>query len=99
MSGGIGRRKLPSCPSGCVQFAYDLPIRLDGSILPFLEPLGKLAYPFEKTGLLRLECPGFTVNGIKRLREVRVSLKKGMTERDILAFEQALGSWLAKIGG
>jgi hypothetical protein len=99
MSARAGRRKIGTCPSGCVTFAYDLPVRLDEGILPFLEPLGRFALPFARTSVLKLECPGFTVSGIKRLREIRVVLKKGTTEQDLLAFEQALDSWLAKTGG
>lgn len=99
MSARAGRRKIGTCPSGCVTFAYDLPVRLDEGILPFLEPLGRLAFPFLKTSVLKLECPGFTVSGIKRLREIRVVLKKGTSERDLLAFEEALENWLAKTGG
>ena len=93
------RRKIGTCPSGCVTFAYDLPVRLDESILPFLQPLGKLALPFEKTSVLKLECPGFTVSGIKRLKEIRAVLKKGTVEKDLFAFEEALGNWLSQAGG
>lgn len=99
MSSRAGRRKIGTCPSGCVTFAYDLPVRLDESILPFIEPLGKLALPFGKTPVLKLDCPGFTISGIKRLREIRVVLKKGTIEQDIIPFEQALDSWLATIEG
>jgi hypothetical protein len=70
-------------------------VRLDESILPFLQPLGKLALPFEKTSVLKLECPGFTVSGIKRLKEVRAVLKKGTIEKDLFAFEEALDNWLS----
>jgi len=98
MTARAGRRKIGTCPSGCVTFAYDLPVRLDEGILPFLEPLGRFALPFLKTSVLKLECPGFTVSGIKRLREIRVVLKKGTTEQDLLAFEAALDDWLAKAG-
>ena len=93
------RRKIGTCPSGCVTFAYDLPVRLDESILPFLLPLGKLAFPFGKTPVLKLECPGFTISGIRRLKEMRVVLQKGTVEQDVSAFEEALGNWLSKAGG
>jgi len=81
---------------GCVTFAYDLPVRLDESALPFLEPLGKLTLPFGKTSILRLECAGYTVTGIRRLKEIRAILKAGTIEKDILPFEAALDSWLSK---
>lgn len=95
----FGKRKIGTCPSGCVTFAYDLPVRLDESILSFLQPLGKLALPFDKTSVLKLECPGFTVSGIKRLKEIRVVLQKGTVEKDIQIFEEALGNWLSQAGG
>jgi hypothetical protein len=95
LAGRFKRRKIGTCPSGCITFAYDLPVRLDESILPFLQPLGKLALPFEKTSVLKLECPGFTVSGIKRLKEVRAVLKKGTIEKDLFAFEEALDNWLS----
>lgn len=84
---------------GCVTFAYDLPVRLDEGALPFLEPLGKLTLPFGKTSILRLECSSYTITGIKRLKEIRVILKAGTTEKDILPFEAALENWLSKAGG
>jgi len=93
------RRKIGTCPIGCVTFAYDLPVRLDESILLFLQPLGKLALPFEKTSVLKLVCPGFTVSGIKRLKEIRVVLQNGTIEKDIQVFEEALGNWLSQAGG
>lgn len=95
----LRRRKIGTCPSGCVTFAYDLPVRLDESILPFLQPLGKFALPFEKTSVLKLECQGVTISGIKRLREIRAVLQKGSTEKDLQAFEEALGNWLSQAGG
>lgn len=99
LAGRLNRHKVGTCPSGCVTFAYDLPVRLDESILPFLQPLGKLAFPFEKTSVLKLECPGFVVSGIKRLKEIRVVLQKGTVEQDIIPFEEALGNWLSQAGG
>jgi len=95
VSGCPARRKIGTCPSGCVTFAYDLPMRLDEGILQFIGSLGKLAFPFDRTAVLKLECPAFTVSGIRRLREIRVVLKKGTTEKDLLVFEEALGNWLA----
>jgi len=99
LAGRLQRRKLGTCPSGCVTFAYDLPVRLNESILPFLQPLGKLAFPFDKTSVLKLECAGFTVSGIKRLKEIRVVLQKGTVEKDILPFEEALENWLSQANG
>jgi hypothetical protein len=46
-----------------------------------------------------LECVGFTVSGIKRLKELRVVLQKGTLEKDIQVFENALDTWLAQIVG
>jgi len=91
------RKKISSCAQGCITFSYELPVRLDESILPFIEPLGKLALPFEKTSVLKLEGNGFTVTGIKRLKELRLILQKGMVETDLLPFETALDAWLGQL--
>jgi hypothetical protein len=93
-AGRFSRRKIGTCPMGCVTFAYDLPVRLDESVLPFLEPLGKSTLPFGKTSILRLECGNYTVTGIRRLKEVRVLLKPGAVEKDMVPFEAALEAWL-----
>ena len=95
----LKRRKLSTCPAGCVTFAYDLPVRLDEGILPFIQPFGTLAYPFGTTSILKLDCQGFTVTGIKRLKEIRIVLRSSTTEQEILPFEEALSRWLVQVGG
>jgi len=99
IAGRFQRRKISTCINGCITFSYELPVRLDESILPFLEPLGKLELPFEKTSVLKLTCSGFTVTGIKRLKELRLILQKGMIETDLLPFETVLDAWLTQIAG
>lgn len=89
------RRKLGSCPSGCSSFAYDLPVRLDEGILPFVEPLGRSAIPFRRTSILKIEGPDYVISGIRRLREIRLMIKKDGDESIVPKFEEALLGWLA----
>jgi hypothetical protein len=88
------RKKVGTCPSGCTTFSYDLPIRLDETILPYIEKLGKFLYPFGKTPVLKLEGSTFTLSGLRRLKFLHIVLKKGATEKDLLIVESALKSWL-----
>ena len=95
---GLDRRKIGGCSAGCATFAYRLPVRLDSSILPFIQPLGTLALPFDKWRVLRLECQGYTVTGIKKMKEVRAALDKDGSEEDLRPFEEALGNWIESTG-
>jgi len=88
------RRKLGTCPSGCTSFAYDLSVRLDEGILPFVELLGESAIPFQRTSILKIEGPDYVISGIRRLKEIRLMLKKGADEEIIERFEEALLGWL-----
>jgi hypothetical protein len=96
MSGTLNRRRVGRCPSGCAILAYSLPVRLDESILPFIQHLGKQIVPF--VTVLKMSCPGFTVTGIKRLKEIRIALGKDISEEDIKPFEEALTKWLESNG-
>lgn len=89
------RRKLGDCPSGCSSFAYDLSVRLDESILPFIEPLGRSVIPFQRTSILKIEGADYVISGIRRLKEIRLMLKKGADRSIIPKFEEALLEWLA----
>lgn len=90
------RRKIGSCPKGCASFAYDLPVRLDESILPFLEGFGKPAFPLRATGMLKIHRPDCSITGIRRLREIRIMLGKDADQESLVSeFEKALSAWLA----
>jgi hypothetical protein len=91
---GLDRRKIGGCAAGRATFAYRLPIRLDSSILSFIQPLGALALPFDQWRVLRLECQGYTVTGIKKMKEVRAVLDKNGSEEDLRPFEEALERWI-----
>ncbi len=66
-----------------------MPIRLDERIVKFLIPLGVPAFDFKKTSILKVETPVFTITGVRRLREIRFTLKK--EKKGILdIFEDAL---------
>lgn len=92
------RKRRTKCCQGRVTIAYMLPIRLDSSILPHIQPLGRLALPFDQWRILRLECQGYTVTGIKKMKEVRVSLDDGTSEDDLRLFEEGLAKWIGSAG-
>jgi hypothetical protein len=56
-------------------FVYSLPIELQPTILSYLSNLGSPSISFEKTSLLKIENPDLIITGLKRLKEVRFSLK------------------------
>lgn len=92
------RKRRVKCCQGRITIAYVLPIRLDASILPHIQHLGRLALPFDQWRVLRLECQGYTVTGIKKMKEVRVSLDDGASEEDLVPFEEALAEWIGNAG-
>lgn len=95
---GLDRRRVGSCRAGRVTFVYMLPLRLDASLLPYIQPFGKLGLPFDKWRVLRLECQGFTITGIKKMKEVRASLDDGIAEEVLRPFEEALAKWIESAG-
>lgn len=92
------RKRRVNCCGGRVTIAYMLPVRLDASILPYIQHLGRLVLPFDQWRVLRLECQGYTVTGIKKMKEVRVSLENETLEEDLRLFEEALAEWIGNAG-
>ena len=93
----LDKRRIGNCREGRVTFVYRLPLRLDSSLLPYIQPLGKIALPFDKWRILRLDCQGYTVTGIKKMKEVRASLNDGVAEEILHPFEEALAKWIDNI--
>jgi hypothetical protein len=73
-----------------------LPIRLGTEILNFLKVLGNPALSFEKTSLLRIENTDFAITGVKRLKEIRFSIKKNEKAYMQQIFEEALIKYIEK---
>lgn len=89
----IFRRYSENCQCGQGIFIYTIPIKLDEKIVDFLKDMGKPAFDFKKTSILKIENPIFAITGIRRLKEIRFILKKGvMSILDI--FEDALIKYL-----
>lgn len=93
----LDRRKTGGCRAGRTTFVYRLPARLHPDILPFIQHLGRLTLPFGRTRMLRLECDGYVVTGISKMREVRASLGKDSSEDVLEPFEEALRKWMDSI--
>jgi len=92
----IKRRKTNNCQCSQSAFIYTMPVRLDEKIVKFLEPIGKPAFDFKQTSILKIENATFAITGVRRLREIRFTLKKELNGiLDI--FEDALVKYLESL--
>ena len=92
----IIRRDTKNCQCGKKALVYLLPVKLDEKILEFIKHMGKPAFDFKKTSILKIENPNFSISGIRRLREIRVTLKKDVKGL-IDIFEDALIKYIEKV--
>lgn len=79
-----------SCPCGHLQWKYRLPIKLDVNILPYLKQLGVPAHNFHKEHLLVIEHQDYSITGIKRIREIKFTLKNKQSTHFQDIFENSL---------
>lgn len=93
---GIVKIKPKNCSCSYDAYVYRLPIRLGVEIIDFLKPLGSPALSFEKTSLLKIENNEYLITGVKRLREVRFSIKKTGKAVPLQTFEGALIQYVEK---
>ena len=92
----ILRRYTPSCQCGQHTFIYTIPTKLDERMIKFLEPLGQPAFDFKKTSILKIENPSLIITGIRRLKEIRFTIKK--EKKGILdIFEDALIKYVESV--
>ena len=73
---GVSFRKSGGCCKLPGSGIYSLPMRLDVDIIPFLQPYGQPAVSFEQTSLLKLENSEFSLTGVRKLKQVRLTMKK-----------------------
>ena len=83
----IKKRSVKGC--GCLgtAFVYTLPFGLGSEALQYLQAMGVPAVSFEKTSLLKIETIDFSITGIKRLKDVRFTLKDAEKTELITVFE------------
>lgn len=93
---GIKRRSTKNCNCGQQAFIYLIPAKLDEKIVKFIAHLGKPALDFKKTSILRIENANFSITGVRRLREVRFTLKKEL-KGTLDIFEDALIKYLESL--
>ena len=86
----IKKRSVKGC--GCLgtAFVYTLPFGLGPEALQYLQVMGTPAVSFEKTSLLKIENADFSITGIKRLKDVRFTLKDTEKTELITVFEDNL---------
>lgn len=86
----IKKRSVKGC--GCLgaAFVYTLPFGLGIEALQYLQGMGTPAVSFEKTSLLKIENADFSITGIKRLKDVRLTLKADQKVDLVTAFEENL---------
>jgi hypothetical protein len=75
---GITRRSTKNCQCSQNAFVYLIPVKLDERVVKFIEHIGKPAFDFKKTSILKIENPTLIISGIRRLREIRLTLKKNV---------------------
>jgi hypothetical protein len=73
-----------------------IPVRLDEKIVPFLALLGKPAFDFKKTSILKIENANYAITGVRRLREIRFTLKKE-SRGTLDIFEDALIQYIESL--
>lgn len=72
----IKRKQTNGCSCNKTTFIYSIPLKIDEKIVDVLSCFGKPAFDFKKTAILKIENPNFAITGIKRLKEIRLTLKK-----------------------
>jgi len=91
-------RQTQNCKCGQKAFIYTIPNRLDETIIQFLSSMGEPAFNFKQTSILRIENENFSITGVRRLKEIRFTIKK--ESKEILnIFEDALIQYLESLRG
>jgi len=72
----ITRKFANSCNCGSITIAYKLPKKISKEIVPLIHKLGKPAFDFNKTSLLKVENNDFSITAINRLKDIKITLKK-----------------------
>ena len=86
----IKKRSVKGCRCLGTAFVYTLPFGLGPEALQYLQAMGTPAVSFEKTSLLKIENADFSITGIKRLKDVRFTLKDTEKTELITVFEDNL---------
>jgi len=82
------------CKKNRITLIYTLPMKIDVDIAPLLKPLGTSGTSFEKTSLLRIETPVFSIVAVKRLKEIKLIFKTENDSAAIELFENALVEYI-----
>lgn len=96
----IKKRSIKTCQCNNLSYIYIIPNKIDDSIVSFFETLGSPAFDFKKTSILKIETPEFAITGIRRLKEIRLTVKK--VDSDIVnKFEAVLLDYVKfkRVGG
>jgi len=93
----IKKRSVNGCGCQSTAFVYTLPVGLGIEILSYLQKLGTPAVSFEKTSLLKLENADYVITGIKRLKDVRFTLKNSEKTDFIDVFEEVLIKYIKNL--
>lgn len=87
---GIRRVETKGCNCNNTAFVYYLPVPLDIEILSCISSIGTPSLSFEKTCLLRIETPDLIITGVRRLKEIRFTVKVLSGQTKMPAFEEGL---------
>ena len=72
----IIKKNASTCKCSPNAFVYILPNKVEEDIISFLSSFGKPACDFKTTSILKIERPNFIITAIRRLREIRFTIKK-----------------------
>jgi hypothetical protein len=68
---------------------------LNEEVISFLQPLGIPAVSFEQTSLLKIENNDFSITGIRRMSQIRLTIKKEEKREEIVdTFEEVLAKYI-----
>ena len=84
-----------SCSKRSLVYTYILPVRLDESIVGALKSFGKNCRPFNKTRMVKIETPDYSIMGIDKLKEIKLTFKKSKNVAEVVRrFETALAAYV-----
>lgn len=85
-----------ACSKSVAVYTYVLPIRIDSDIAEAMKSFGNNVRPFNKTRMLKIETPEYSIIGVDKLRELKFTFKKNVKNMPTMVkrFEEALAFYI-----
>lgn len=91
---GVRRRNAGGCSRGGIIIVYRLPFRLTDNLAKYFLGLGQPANTFATGPVFKIEKQNYNITGIKRLKEIRFTIKKQAGVEKLLIFEDLLKTYV-----